>query len=116
MRAARRGLTHRARRAGRTPGSAAPVARPPQAPVKPVVCWDFDETLGYFRPLEFKFLGIEPPFAMPPVRLKPGIRELLQSLSEFTHVVTTAAMELYAREVLHGQGLLDCFVEVIARE
>ena len=84
--------------------------------MKPVVCWDFDETLGYFRPLEFKFLGIEPPFAMPPVRLKPGIRELLESLSEFTHVVTTAAMELYAREVLHGQGLLDCFADVIGRE
>ena len=84
--------------------------------MKPVVCWDFDETLGYFRPLEFKFLGIEPPIPLPPVRLKPGIRDLLQSLREFTHVVTTAALGLYAREVLHTQGLLDCFAEVIGRE
>jgi hypothetical protein len=84
--------------------------------MKPIVCWDFDETLGYFRPLEYRFLGEPAPAGMPGPRLKPGIRELLATLSEVTHVVTTAAIGEYAREVLREQGLLDCFAAVIGRE
>lgn len=84
--------------------------------MKPIVCWDFDETLGYFRPLEFGFLGEPVPERMPPARLKPGIRELLVSLPEFTHVVTTAAIGVYAREVLRDYGLLDLFADLIGRE
>ena len=61
--------------------------------MQPIVCWDFDETLGYFRPLELRFLGAEVPKGMPPPRLKPGISELLVSLSEFTHVVPLAFTE-----------------------
>lgn len=82
----------------------------------PIVCWDFDETLGYFRPLEFRYLGGEPPFPMPEVRLKPGIHALLASLPEFRHVVTTAAIEDYAREVLLEHDLLKFFDAVIGRE
>ena len=84
--------------------------------MQPIVCWDFDETLGYFRPLELRFLGAEVPKGMPPPRLKPGISELLVSLSEFTHVVTTAAVAEYAREVLREQGILNLFAAVIGRE
>lgn len=84
--------------------------------MKPIVCWDFDETLGYFRPLEFSFLGEPVPERMPPPRLKPGIRELLVSLPEFTHVVTTAAIGEYARGVLRDYGLLDLFADLIGRE
>lgn len=84
--------------------------------MKPIVCWDFDETLGYFRPLEFAYVGTLAPEGMPPVRLKPGIRELLVALPEFTHVVTTAAIGNYARGVLREHGLLDLFDAVVGRE
>ena len=81
-----------------------------------VVCWDFDETLGYFRPLEFGFLGMPAPAAMRPARLKPGIEALLDSLRDFTHVVTTAAIAEYARGVLRDHGLLEYFSVVLGRE
>lgn len=84
--------------------------------MKPIVCWDFDETLGYFRPLEFRFLGEPVPPGMPKSRLKPGIHKLLASLDEFTHVVTTAAIGEYTREVLREHDLLDLFAAVIGRE
>lgn len=81
-----------------------------------VVCWDFDETLGYFRPLEFGFIGMPAPSAMSPARLKPGIAALLDSLRDFTHVVTTAAVGEYAKRVLRDHGLLKYFSVVLGRE
>lgn len=84
--------------------------------LKPIVCWDFDETLGYFRPLEFQYLGQKPPAGMPPVRLKEGIREVILSLAEFTHVVTSAAIGDYARGVLKQHGLDGLFADVVGRE
>jgi hypothetical protein len=84
--------------------------------MKPIICWDFDETLGYFRPLEFRFLGEESPPGMPAPRLKPDVRGLILSLREFAHVVTTAAVRDYAREVLQEHALLDLFAAVIGRE
>ena len=81
-----------------------------------VVCWDFDETLGYFRPHEFAWAGIPAPADMPPSRLKPGIAELLASLQEFTHVVTTAALGEYAKALLRDYGLLKYFAAVLGRE
>ena len=81
-----------------------------------IVCWDFDETLGYFRPLEFAWLGLPPPVFLPPPRLKPGIRQLLESLHEFTHVVTTAALGEYARQVLREFQLRSYFSLVLGRE
>ena len=81
-----------------------------------VVCWDFDETLGYFRPLEFGFLGMPAPLAMSPARLKPGIAALLDSLRDFTHVVTTAAVGEYAKRVLRDHSLLKYFSVVLGRE
>jgi len=50
------------------------------------------------------------------VRLKPGIGELLESLSAFTHVVTTAAVREYARDVLRQHCLLRHFAAVFGRE
>jgi hypothetical protein len=82
----------------------------------PIVCWDFDETIGYFRPWEFRYLGQPVPENMPPPRLKPGIHDLLRSLREFTHVVTTGANGEYARFVLKEYDLLDFFDGVIGRE
>jgi hypothetical protein len=82
----------------------------------PILCWDFDETLGYFRPLEFAFLGEAAPPTMPPACLKPGIAALLAELTDFTHVVTTAAIAEYARGVLAGQGILQYFADVLGRE
>jgi hypothetical protein len=84
--------------------------------MKPVVCWDFDETLGYFRPHEFAWAGLPKPASMPAARLKPGIEALLESLREFTHVVTTAAVGAYARAVLAEHGLLRHFAAVFGRE
>ena len=84
--------------------------------MKPVICWDFDETLGYFRPHEFAWAGQPRPASMPPPRLKPGIAELLASLSAFTHVVTTAAVREYARDVLRQHDLLRHFAAVFGRE
>jgi hypothetical protein len=84
--------------------------------VNALVCWDFDETLGYFRPHEFDWFGMRPPAGMPPPRVKPGIRALLASLAGFTHVVTTAALGDYAKRVLREHDLLDCFDAVFARE
>jgi hypothetical protein len=82
----------------------------------PIVCWDFDETLGYFRPLEFAYICEAAPVSMPPVALKPGIAELLAGLTEFVHVVTTAAIAEYARGVLADRGLLPYFADVLGRE
>ena len=84
--------------------------------MKPIICWDFDETLGYFRPLEFRFLGVEAPPGMPAPRLKPDVRGLILSLTEFAHVVTTAAIRAYASEVLQEHALFDLFAAVIGRE
>lgn len=84
--------------------------------MKPVVCWDFDETLGYFRPHEFAWAGQPAPASLPPPRLKPGIAALLESLSDFTHVVTTAAVREYARDVLRQYDLLRYFAAVFGRE
>jgi hypothetical protein len=84
--------------------------------LKPVVCWDFDETLGYFRPHEFAWAGQPKPASLPPPRLKPGIAQLLESLSGFTHVVTTAAVREYARDVLRQYDLLRHFAAVFGRE
>lgn len=84
--------------------------------MKPVVCWDFDETLGYFRPHEFAWAGQPTPASLPPPRLKPGIAALLESLSDFTHVVTTAAVREYARDVLRQYDLLRHFAAVFGRE
>ncbi len=84
--------------------------------MKPIVCWDFDETLGYFRPLEFRYLGEEAPAGMPQPRLKLDVRELIASLPEFTHVVTTAAIADYAKEVLREHGLHDLFAWILGRE
>ncbi|MEA3193111.1 MAG: hypothetical protein QOD26_1444 [Betaproteobacteria bacterium] len=84
--------------------------------MKPLVCWDFDETLGYFRPHEFAWTGLPKPASMPPPRLKPGISALLEALHEFTHVVTTAAIGAYARAVLAEHGLLRHFAAVFGRE
>jgi len=81
-----------------------------------VVCWDFDETLGYFRPREYRWDGVPIPEGMPAARLKPGIGELLESLSEFTHIVTTAAVRDYVVSVLQEFGLLRHFTMVIGRE
>jgi hypothetical protein len=81
-----------------------------------IVCWDFDETLGYFRPHEFAWAGQPRPHSMPPARLKPGIGALLESLPEFTHVVTTAAVREYARDVLRQHDLLRHFAAVFGRE
>jgi phosphoserine phosphatase len=82
----------------------------------PIVCWDFDETIEYFRPWEFQYLGQPMPENVPQPRLKPGIRDLLRSLREFTHVLTTAANGEYARFVLKQYDLLDFFDGVFGRE
>lgn len=84
--------------------------------LQPVVCWDFDETLGYFRPHEFAWAGQPKPDSMPAARLKPGIGALLESLSDLTHVVTTAAVREYARDVLRQHDLLRHFAAVFGRE
>jgi hypothetical protein len=84
--------------------------------VKPVVCWDFDETLGYFRPHEFAWAGQPKPESLPPARLKPGIAALLASLPQLTHVVTTSAVREYARDVLRQYDLLRHFAAVFGRE
>lgn len=83
---------------------------------RPIVCWDFDETLGYFRPLEYAYLGQEPPATLPEPALKPGIAELLATLPQFAHVVATAAIAAYADEVLERYGLRKFFADVIGRE
>jgi hypothetical protein len=82
----------------------------------PIICWDFDETLGYFRPLEFAFIGETAPASMPRASLKPGIAELLAAFGDFVHVVTTAAIAEYARGVLADRGLLQYFADVLGRE
>ena len=81
-----------------------------------MVCWDLDETLGYFRPHEFAWAGQPRPASMPPPRLKPGIVALLESLTGFTHVVTTAALREYALDVLRSHDLLRHFAAVFGRE
>ena len=77
--------------------------------MKNIICWDFDETLGYFRPCEFSYLGKPVPDNIPKHFLKQGIKKLLESLTEFTHIVTTAAIGVYAKDTLKEKGLLRTF-------
>jgi haloacid dehalogenase-like hydrolase len=102
-----------------------------------LICWDLDETLGYFRPLaaeimaEFEdaqrgFLGrlfhklsAKPPEPEgPPLRLREGIEAALTRLGEagFVQVVTTGSFELYANRGLERCGLRHHFAEVYGRE
>ena len=84
--------------------------------MKNIICWDFDETLGYFRPCEFSYLDKPVPEGLPQPFLKSGIQELLESLTKFTHIVTTAAIGVYAKDTLEKKGLLKYFDMVIGRE
>lgn len=102
-----------------------------------LICWDLDETLGYFRPLageimaEFEaaqrglfgrllhlFKPSPPPEEVPPLRLREGIEAALTRLGEagFVQVVTTGSFELYANRGLERTGLRHHFAEVYGRE
>jgi beta-phosphoglucomutase-like phosphatase (HAD superfamily) len=108
-----------------------------------VICWDLDETLGYFRPVAedlmarlraeqrglvvrlgeriLRLVRREEEAAPNPageVRLREGIREVLSSLRAdgFRQVVTTGSFEAYARLGLERTGLLEFFDDVYGRE
>src|SRR3989344_2948846 len=70
------------------------------------ICWDLDETLGFFKTVYGEnFL------------IKPGIKNLLEELSKlsFTHYVTTAATRNYAEDALQISGLGRHFKKVFDR-
>jgi len=102
-----------------------------------LICWDLDETLGYFRPIAgeimaeleaeergffgrllAKFSSRPPEPEGPPLRLREGIEEALVRLEEagFVQVVTTGSFELYANRGLERCGLRKHFAEVYGRE
>ncbi|HZU95086.1 MAG TPA: HAD family hydrolase [Planctomycetota bacterium] len=104
-----------------------------------VICWDLDETLGFFRPvanellanaaargdlgvsrrleaLVGEFLGARP--APAPLRLREGIADLLAAVRErgIRQVVTTGAFREYALLGLEKAGLAPLFDAVFSRE
>lgn len=104
-----------------------------------LICWDLDETIGYFRPLageimaeleaaqrgfwgrllaRFAGKGASEGEPTPPLRLREGIDEALTRLGEagFVQVVTTGSFELYANRGLERTGLRHHFAEVYGRE
>lgn len=72
-----------------------------------IICWDLDETVGYFR----KLTG---PESLPYFLTKPGIRIFLKELSNrnYVNVLTTAAGISYALRALEIAELKDFFTEV----
>ena len=106
-----------------------------------LICWDLDETIGYFRPIgdeivaEFQASqeGIlrrlwsrlvgetsprDPNPDAPPIRLRVGIDAALTRLGEagFVQVVTTGSFEVYANRALDRYGLRHHFADVFGRE
>ncbi len=85
---------------------------------KKVICWDLDETLGYFGRIKYEFMGIEVEEGMKPTSLRFGLTELLSSLSSegYEHVITTSGSTDYANFVLERTGLTDYFSHVFGGE
>lgn len=102
-----------------------------------LICWDLDETLGWFRPCAEELLdrlaeqqrgwlartlGKLRPAAVseerPPVIVRPGIGDALARLGAagFTQVVTTGSFRDYALIGLEKTGLREHFAEVFGRE
>lgn len=107
-----------------------------------VICWDLDETLGYFRPIaeemieRFKeeqrgfagrlgdriagLFGKQAQEENPAgeVVVREGIGDVLRALKAegFRQVVTTGSFEEYGRLGLEKVGLLDVFEDVFGRE
>jgi hypothetical protein len=112
--------------------------------VKGVVCWDLDETLGWFRPVADELLERaqasgelgkaarirqaarevarrlvgKSSASKELFRLRPGIADALGRLREkgFVQVVTTGSFREYAHLALDLAGLRSHFVEVYARD
>jgi len=88
-----------------------------------LICWDLDETLGYFRRAEYDFLEAlfrkkkwcrKPewfrkidPEKLGQVTLTQNIKETLANLQEmgFVHVLTTGALDGYVPYLLERTGL-----------
>ncbi|MBL4849627.1 MAG: HAD family hydrolase [Planctomycetes bacterium] len=105
-----------------------------------LICWDLDETIGYFRPLGDEIVAelrasqegllrrlwsrlvgpseVVPDPDAPPIRLRAGIDAALTRLGEagFVQVVTTGSFEIYANRALERYGLRRHFADVFGRE
>jgi hypothetical protein len=75
-----------------------------------VIVWDLDNTLGDFSALQGRGESSQPVR----VRLRPGLEEMLHTLSAagFEHTLLTLATPLYAEAVLRGTGLRRFFARV----
>ncbi len=96
-----------------------------------LICWDMDETLGWFRPVADvlvnelsrsrlrraieTFFGATTP---PPIQVREGIADVLRQLRErgFRQVVTTGGFREYAERSLSDAGLAGHFDGVFARD
>lgn len=84
-----------------------------------VLCWDLDETLGWFRRIAYEMGGEKVPEWEQPIALRYGITDLLQEFSEeagYVHFVTTSGTFDYASEALRRTGIADRFRQVFGRE
>ena len=103
-----------------------------------LICWDLDETIGYFRPLAGEIMReleaaqrgfwgkllhrltgpAKAEDGAPALRLREGIDAALSRLGEagFVQVVTTGSFEVYANRALERTGLRHHFAEVYGRE
>lgn len=98
-----------------------------------LICWDMDETLGWFRPigdvlvdeatrprwrrLMDGWLG-RAPAPPPPIRVREGIADVLRDLRRagFAQAVTTGGLPDYARRALADAGLATLVDGVFARD
>lgn len=82
------------------------------------ICWDMNNTLGRFRAIAYELYGLPKPWGLPAPGLKPGIRELLEKLtnSGCKNFLTTRADKAYAREVLTRFELNQYFEGIFTYE
>ena len=80
-----------------------------------VICWDMDETIGYFWPLFNRFFNFNSPeIDNNPLVLRYGIKEILKFLSDSgaKNILTSAGDEEYVTEAMATSGLTNSFDEI----
>lgn len=87
-------------------------------PVKKVVCWDLDGTLGEFADKLENPLASAAPVLNQPLEIRHGIKELLDTLCSkgYMNFVTTTATLEYTHAVLRKTGLRRYFQDILPRD
>ena len=83
-----------------------------------IICWDLDETLGFFRDLTSARNGLGFPSTDDSYTLRKDIIKTLNRLLDkgYRHVVTSSAKQSYTERVLHAVCLDAYFEQIFGRK